>query len=201
MAGAGALALAAATARGRGRDLDVRLYRAMNRDRGPAEDALWAGITELGSIWASAGATVVLGSLGRRQQALDAFGAAGTMWLLGQLLKRTVMRPRPYQALRGFRLRIGEPAGSSWPSSHPAVLLAYLTVVTRNLEAGPTVRAAAGALAAAVGVSRVHLGVHYPADVVGGLLLGRGVADLWSGAISPRVLGPPVGHPAGRVAG
>jgi membrane-associated phospholipid phosphatase len=32
----------------------------------------------------------------------------------------------------------------------------------------------------AVGASRTYVGVHYPADVAGGLLLGRAVADAMS---------------------
>jgi membrane-associated phospholipid phosphatase len=44
-------------------------------------------------------------------------------------------------------------------------------------------------LAGAIGASRVALGVHYPADVVGGLLLGRAVGEAWSRTVSPRVLG------------
>src|SRR6266511_2309711 len=66
---------------------------------------------------------------------------------------------------------------TSWPSSHPAVLLAFVTVTGRNLELSRTARTAFRALAAAVGISRTYVGVHYPADVVGGLLLGQAVAD------------------------
>ncbi|MGH2738414.1 MAG: phosphatase PAP2 family protein [Actinomycetota bacterium] len=44
-------------------------------------------------------------------------------------------------------------------------------------------------MAGAVGASRVSLGVHYPADVMGGLLLGRAVAEAWSRTVSLRVLG------------
>jgi undecaprenyl-diphosphatase len=62
-------------------------------------------------------------------------------------------------------------------------------VAGRDLQASPAVKTGLAALAGAVGLSRIYLGVHYPADVAGGLLLGRGVADLWSAAMSPRVLG------------
>ena len=66
--------------------------------------------------------------------------------------------------------------GTSWPSSHPAVLLAFVTVASRQLGAGPPARTALDLLAAVVAVSRVYVGVHYPSDVAAGLLLGRGVA-------------------------
>ena len=69
------------------------------------------------------------------------------------------------------------PRGTSWPSSHPAVLLAFVTVAGRDLELSLAARTVFRGLSAAVGISRIHVGVHYPADVVGGLLLGRAVAD------------------------
>ncbi len=69
------------------------------------------------------------------------------------------------------------PRATSWPSSHPAVLLTFLTVAGRELGLSPARRAALAGLGAAVGISRIYVGVHYPADVVGGLLIGRSVAD------------------------
>jgi membrane-associated phospholipid phosphatase len=138
----------------------------------------------------------------RRREALDAAGAALAMWGIGQGLKRVFARPRPYQALERFRLLISEPRGTSWPSSHPAVLLAFGLVLARDLRAPEAVRGQLAALAGLVGLSRISLGVHYPADVVGGLLLGKGVADLWSSAVSPRILTAAVPAGAtGRVTG
>jgi membrane-associated phospholipid phosphatase len=197
VAGVAALAVGVATTRGRGRDLNDRLYRALNRDRGRVVDGFFRGVTELGSIWASAGAAAALAATGRRREALDAFGAAGAMWLVGQGAKEVFGRPRPYEALDDLRLLIARPRASSWPSSHPAVLLAFVTVAGRDVDASPTARTALASLAGLIGLSRVHLGVHYPADVVGGLLLGRGVADLWSSLASPAVLGrvPSIGVP------
>lgn len=199
--GAAALAVGVLTIRGRGRRADERLYRTLNRPRGASVDAAFRTVTELGSIWASVGAAAALARRGRAREGADALGAALVMWLVGQGAKRVFDRPRPYDALDEVRVLIGKPRGTSWPSSHPAVILAFLTVASRDLDLGPATRGALAGLAGAVGASRVYLGVHYPADVAGGLLLGRGVADLWSSFVSPRVVGrePSVMTP-GRVA-
>lgn len=189
LAGMGALAVSALSAGGRGQAMDRRIYRAMNGGGNGLTDAFFKGVTELGSLWASVGAAVALTRGGRRREALDALGAAGTTWLMGQALKKLWRRPRPYQNLADARRMIDEPRGSSWPSSHPAVLLAFVMVAGRDLTASRGVRAGMAGLAGVVGLSRVTLGVHYPADVAGGLLLGFGVADLWSATVSPRILG------------
>ena len=190
-AGAAALTVGALTRAGRGRQIDDRLYAFVNRDRGATVDRFFAGVTEFGSIWASIGAAGALATTGRRREAADALGAAWAMWLLGQWLKKAFGRPRPYQALQAFRLLIDMPRGTSWPSSHPAVVLAFVTVASRDLDLSPAAKAAITLLPGAVALSRVYLGVHYPADIVGGLLLGRGVADLWTAALSPALLGRP----------
>jgi undecaprenyl-diphosphatase len=67
----------------------------------------------------------------------------------------------------------------SWPSSHPAVLTAFTRVASRELDMGFLAAGALSALDATVATSRVYLGVHYPSDVVSGVLIGRAVARLW----------------------
>ncbi|HYU93804.1 MAG TPA: phosphatase PAP2 family protein [Actinomycetota bacterium] len=161
--------------------VDAGLFRAVNRGRGPGADRFFRGITELGSIWASIGAAGVLAARGRRRAAARGLGAASAAWLAGQGLKRLFDRPRPYVAdPDGVRLLAQPPRATSWPSSHPAVLLAFVTVAGRDLELSLVARTALRGLAAAVGISRTYVGVHYPADVVGGLLLGQAVADAMS---------------------
>lgn len=190
-AAAGALAVGALTLSERGGALDRRAYRALNRAGRPGADAVFGAITELGSIWASCAAAATLAVTGRRREALDAFGAAGAMWVLGQAAKKAVLRPRPYDAvpaIETLRLLIDRPRGTSWPSSHPAVLFAFATVAVRDLDAPAAVRVGSLGVVGAVALSRVSLGVHYPADVLGGVLLGWAVADLWSELVSPHIV-------------
>src|ERR687892_656078 len=135
LAGMGALAVSALSAGGRGQAMDRRIYRAMNGGGNGLTDAVFKGVTELGSLWASAGAAIALTRRGRRREALDALGAAGATWLMGQAVKKLWRRPRPYQNLADARRMIDEPRGSSWPSSHPAVLLSFVLVAGRDLRA------------------------------------------------------------------
>ncbi len=186
LAGA-ALAVGAWSSAGPGRELDLEGFRAANRDRGPGADGFHRGVTELGSIWASVGAGAVLAVAGRRRAAARGLLAASLTWLAGQGLKQVFARPRPYEAdAAGTNLRIGKPNGSSWPSSHPAVLLTFLTVAGKDLGTGRSARVALDALAGVIGASRVYVGVHYPADVIGGVLLGKGIAATFDRADAHR---------------
>ncbi|MEX0991673.1 MAG: phosphatase PAP2 family protein [Actinomycetota bacterium] len=179
LAGA-SVAVGIASHRGAGSELDAKAFHALNGAHSSARDRLFAGVTELGSIYASVAAAVAIAATGRSRPAARALAAASATWFLGQALKKGFGRPRPFHAHpETARRLIDPPSGTSWPSSHPAVLLAFLTVAARELDLPAPVRAALLGLAGAVGVSRVYLGVHFPSDVVGGLLMGRAVGLVW----------------------
>src|SRR5256885_651211 len=86
-AAAGAAAVASMSAEDWGRALDRSLFGRLNADRGPAADRFFRGVTELGSIAASIAACAALAARGRGRAGVDALGAAGSAWLLGQWLK------------------------------------------------------------------------------------------------------------------
>jgi undecaprenyl-diphosphatase len=67
------------------------------------------------------------------------------------------------------------PASTSFPSGHAASGFAFATGVGGVLpkEAIPI-----RALATVVAYSRVHTGLHYPADAVGGAFLGTALAQV-----------------------
>jgi decaprenylphosphoryl-5-phosphoribose phosphatase len=163
-----------------GRELDENLFKAANAGHGDAADLSFAAVTELGSLYAAAAAAGALAVGGRRRQGGRALAGAAATWVLLQGIKRLVDRPRPFHARPDeTRRMIAEPRGTSWPSSHPAVLTTFTRVAARELGIGPLGRAALTGLDTAVAASRVYLGVHYPSDVVSGVMFGRAVARLW----------------------
>jgi undecaprenyl-diphosphatase len=180
LAGAGAAIGRAALGTEDGRELDENLFKAANAQRSAAADRVFAAITEAGSLYAVGAAAGALAVLGRRREGARALAGAATTWLALQGIKRLVDRPRPFAAdPQGTRRMIAEPHGTSWPSSHPAVLTTFSRIATRELGVGVVGRSALSALDLGVATSRVALGVHYPSDAVSGLLFGRAVARLW----------------------
>lgn len=110
-------------------------------------------------------------------------------WSASQLLKDAFARPRPcHDSLEGLRLLVDCGPGFSFPSSHAANMGAVGTLLALGMR-GWRRRLAVLALPILVAYSRVHVGVHYPLDVLGGWLWGSGLAlgiD-WLGRHSPRL--------------
>jgi undecaprenyl-diphosphatase len=161
-------------------EVDRDLFDVVNTGHGAVADRVFVTVTELGSMYAAAAGAASLTLIGRRREAVRAFAAASTTWLVLQGMKKVVDRPRPLDAdPDGTRQLVARPNGMSWPSSHPAVLTAFTRVASRELDMGFLAAGALSALDATVATSRVYLGVHYPSDVVSGVLIGRAVARLW----------------------
>lgn len=148
----------------------------MRRPRGPVVDRIMSSATDLGSVFAVAGTSAVLLASGRRRAAIDVVAAGAAAWIASQGMKRLVKRPRPYQIEEAERL-VSEPAGSSWPSGHPAVAAAAATALVPHLPDGGGV--VGGSVAVFVAASRVYVGVHYPTDVIAGLGLGGLCGAAW----------------------
>ena len=127
-------------------------------------------------LWITIGASLATGG-GRRGQRAAIRGLASigvTSLVVNQGIKRVVRRPRP--SLRNVpavrRVRVA-PLTTSFPSGHAASAAAFATgAATELAPAGPPL----ALLAAAVGASRVYVGVHYPLDVLVGAAIGAGIA-------------------------
>src|SRR3954447_26973737 len=104
--------------------------------------------------------------------ALAASGlAVGAAALIGGI----VARPRPFVTHPQIHLFLAHAPDPGFPSDHATAAFAIAAVLVARLGLRSTPALAA---AAALAVSRVLVGVHYPLDVLAGAMLGGAVAAL-----------------------
>lgn len=90
--------------------------------------------------------------------------------ILGEgILKRLVKRQRPAQNNYAYNLLIKLPESFSFPSGHTTSSFAVLGIVWSMF---PKYKLAVLLIAVLISFSRIYLHVHYPSDVLGGIILG-----------------------------
>src|SRR3989344_5092428 len=102
------------------------------------------------------------------------FFTAVLAWMLGGLVKDIIAAPRPFLDLADANLLFPHGDHYSFPSGHTA----FLSALARALYLFRSHRFAyffaAGAVL--VGFARVAAGIHWPSDIIGGVLLGSMIA-------------------------
>lgn len=125
-----------------------------------------------GGVWLVAGlALAVFGrELNRRTGLALLAGLAAHVALIEGLVKHSVERQRPFVTL-GFALRdsLLDPDTYSFPSGHSTASFLGATVLGARF---PRWRTPLLVLAGLVAVTRVHMGAHYPSDVLFGAVVG-----------------------------
>lgn len=159
--------------------LDARADELLERVRGnPALDRVMTAATHAGEFslaWHAAG--VLRGAVtGRWDQTIALAAGLGTESLLvNQGLKRMFRRARPTTS-GDARFDIRTPLTSSFPSGHASA--AAFAAITLTRWDGPWSVPLWGTLATAIAISRPYVRIHHASDIVGGVVVGAGVAVL-----------------------
>jgi Membrane-associated phospholipid phosphatase len=163
-------------------NLDIRILRQINEHRDVHLDGTFKTISNSVSP-VSIGAPILIFGTGliEKNQDLKQKGLMiGESFLVTTLvatgLKHAVNRARPFETYPDIQ-KLSAGGSSSFPSGHTSD--AFSTATSLSL-AFPKwyVIAPSYTYAALVGYSRMHLGVHYPSDVLAGAVVGAGSAFL-----------------------
>ncbi|MBN1521759.1 MAG: phosphatase PAP2 family protein [Candidatus Aureabacteria bacterium] len=86
-----------------------------------------------------------------------------------KIIKKTLKRNRPCEEFPHVQMRLFPPDKFSFPSGHTAGAFCMATLL---LTYYPILSIPVLTWAAMVGLSRIYLGLHYPSDVLAGIVLG-----------------------------
>lgn len=133
-------------------------------------------VMQVGTLWAGLLAVAVCAWWCRRVGMLAPaalFVSVAIAFRLDNVLKDLIERPRPYDVRPDLEAR-DHVGGFAYPSGHTTMAVAIVAALHPVLPR--RARVVAWVLAALVAVARLHVGAHWPLDLVGGAALGSAIA-------------------------
>ena len=140
---------------------------------------LITGVGNAGIIWIVLTCVLLLIPKTRKYGMVVLAALALDMVLCNGILKPLVGRARPFTANLSIQLLVSKPADYSFPSGHTAA--AFAAVLALFFAGEKKIWKGALVLAVLIAFSRLYLYVHYPTDVLAGVLVGCicGYAGNW----------------------
>lgn len=135
-------------------------------------DSVMPALTSLGNggmVWILLCVCLLIGRKHRRAGIVLAVAMAVDALLCNGLLKPIIGRARPFDVNPDILLLIAPPGDFSFPSGHTAVSFAAVAALYLCREKYWYLGAF---LAVAIAFSRLYLYVHYPTDILGGMVVG-----------------------------
>jgi len=146
---------------------DTNIFLAFQSLSNPFFDSIFTNMTFLGLPFLWFIISFWLWARGDTKKSLILFIGLTFDILIGLILKTAINRPRPYEVL-GLEGVIPS-YGQSFPSTHTSTAFVSATILGKFFHSA---RWIFYTIAILVGLSRIYYGVHYPLDVIGGLIQG-----------------------------
>jgi membrane-associated phospholipid phosphatase len=163
-------------------NIDIKILRAINHNRPVELDGscrFFSNTVATASILLPV-SLITIGALSKNKSTLQNGYKSGiaisVSWSLSMGLKYLIGRDRPYQTYPDIQ-RLSSDFTPSFPSGH--TISAFCTATSLSLMYPKWyVIVPSYTWAAFIGYSRMHLGMHYPFDVLAGALIGTGISLL-----------------------
>ncbi len=153
--------------------MELRFLDFLQTIHTPLLDKILAFITSLGNagiIWIVLAVVLLILPKTRKAGIIVAAALLVDLILCNLILKNLVARVRPYDVNTAIAILIKKPLDFSFPSGHTAASFAAMTALF--LAKMKKAWIAALILAVLIAFSRLYFYVHYPTDVLGGIVVG-----------------------------
>lgn len=154
-------------------EIELKILDWIQGIRTPAGDVVMPFISRLGDagfIWILLTISLLIYPKTRKSGAVLAVALVADMILCNILLKPIVCRTRPCDVNTAIELLVARPKDFSFPSGHTAA--SFTAVVALFFAREKRLWKPALVLAVGIAFSRMYLYVHYPTDILGGIIVG-----------------------------
>ncbi len=165
-----------------GQNADINLLKYINLNRNTCLDPSVRFVTNSVKPVSVAvplsilGAGLIQDNKELKSKGLEMCVATGASFAVSYILKYSVNHPRPYVTYPVLD-NVTTAADPSFPSGHTSMAFATATTLSLNFPKWYVI-VPAYLWAGSAGYSRLHLGMHYPSDVLVGAVIGSGSAFL-----------------------
>lgn len=153
--------------------IELRILDLIQEIRTPLGDEIMCMITKLGNVgilWILLALVLLLIPKTRKSGMILAVALIVDVIICNGILKNLVGRIRPFDVNTAISLLIEKPHDFSFPSGHTAA--SFASVAALYFAGEKRLWKIALVIACLIAFSRMYLYVHYPTDILGGILVG-----------------------------
>ena len=162
--------------------MELQILDVLQTIHNPVLDTIMCAITRLGDagiIWILLCIVLLILPKTRKSGVVLMAALLVDLVVCNVILKPLVHRIRPFDVKTGIELLVKRPTDYSFPSGHTAA--SFASVMALYLAGEKKIWVPALVLAVLIAFSRLYLYVHYPTDVLGGMIIGiaAGAIGYW----------------------
>lgn len=159
---------------------EVQVFNAVNDLPDSLHRPVWV-VMQAGSLGGELALSALAGHRWGRRTGVTMAVAGTAVWAGAKVIKRGFQRARPAAHIDTTRIRGQAATGLGFPSGHAGVAMTLAAIASPSLP--PAARPLVYAAAVKVGLARIYVGAHLPADVLGGAALGYAAGTIARAAV------------------